>query len=83
MIAVFTGCWNQAGHDCEKAECIGDQWVKALNNGKFCCCKEDYCNVNLTDPFENKLLLTSPASKSNSNVIVTGVFHFVLFYFFF
>ncbi|XP_058801029.1 bone morphogenetic protein receptor type-2 isoform X2 [Phymastichus coffea] len=63
IINIFSqGCWNQGGHDCENPECIGNRWTKALTNGKFCCCKGDYCNVNVTDPYENKLLLTSPAT---------------------
>ncbi|XP_008214725.1 uncharacterized protein LOC100121252 isoform X1 [Nasonia vitripennis] len=66
------GCWKQEGQECEHTECIANRWTRALSNAKFCCCREDYCNVNVTDPFENKLLLTSPASKNNLSVIVTA-----------
>ncbi|XP_011505066.1 PREDICTED: uncharacterized protein LOC105367910 [Ceratosolen solmsi marchali] len=66
------GCWKQEGQECENTECIANRWNKALSNAKFCCCREDYCNVNVTDPFENKLLLTSPASKNNLSVIVAA-----------
>lgn len=80
-VDAFAGCWKQEGKECEHTECIANRWTRALSNAKFCCCREDYCNVNVTDPFENKLLLTSPASKNNLSVIVTGIFYFVCFIF--
>ncbi|KAJ8684153.1 hypothetical protein QAD02_019945 [Eretmocerus hayati] len=63
------GCWKDDGQECANSECVANKWTKSLNNKKFCCCREDYCNVNVTDPFGNRLLLTSPASKSSSRVI--------------
>jgi hypothetical protein len=80
-VFIHIGCWNQGGQVCENTECIANRLNKALSNAKFCCCGEDYCNVNVTDPFENKLLLTSPASKNNLSVIIAGIFiSFILFY---
>lgn len=76
-VVHFLGCWKQEGQECENTECIANRWTK-VSNAKFCCCREDYCNVNVTDPFENKLLLTSPASKNNLSLIVTGIlFHLI------
>lgn len=42
-----------------------EQSTKALNNTKFCCCSEDYCNINITDNEQNKIIQPNPTSKKN------------------
>ncbi|XP_015610272.1 bone morphogenetic protein receptor type-2 [Cephus cinctus] len=74
---LLQGCWKQSGEQkCENTECIALQHsTKALNNTKFCCCRGNYCNSNITDApdvyrSDNKLpqtvLATEYLGQSNS-----------------
>ncbi|KAG8222924.1 hypothetical protein J437_LFUL000218, partial [Ladona fulva] len=44
-------CWEASGkHNCDRATCVaGGKSTKALNHSRFCCCRGDFCNVNITD----------------------------------
>lgn len=55
---IMQGCWKQSGYqECGTKECVAfEQSTKALNNTKFCCCQEDYCNINITDHDQNKII---------------------------
>ncbi|XP_014216049.1 bone morphogenetic protein receptor type-2 isoform X2 [Copidosoma floridanum] len=65
-MSLQAGCWSQEGHDCENTECIAKLYTNTKMHTKFCCCKHDYCNVNVTDYVDNKLILTSPATTEFS-----------------
>ncbi|XP_011149457.1 bone morphogenetic protein receptor type-2 isoform X1 [Harpegnathos saltator] len=61
IIILSQGCWKQSGDQkCENTECIALPSTKALNNTKFCCCRGDYCNLNInsskTNYSDNKIL---------------------------
>ncbi|GFW33157.1 general transcription factor II-I repeat domain-containing protein 2A [Trichonephila clavipes] len=53
-VIVAQGCWSAAEFDCSENACISTKKPqKAVNNTttKFCCCKGNMCNVNVSDGF--------------------------------
>lgn len=69
-VPFLPGCWKQEGHECENIECKASTRIsKPKNHAKFCCCKENYCNVNVTIANKNKLLLTELSGFLTLNLI--------------
>ncbi|XP_014225253.1 uncharacterized protein LOC106651326 isoform X1 [Trichogramma pretiosum] len=63
MKFFIQGCWLTEGKadylNCKSDECMGVwKW-----NLKQCCCNETNCNINVTDPMENKMIIPSTLSK--------------------
>lgn len=48
---IRQGCWESSGRaDCERAACVADRRPnRARNTTRFCCCRGERCNVNVSD----------------------------------
>ncbi|GIX99538.1 bone morphogenetic protein receptor type-2 [Caerostris extrusa] len=88
-VIVAQGCWSAAEFDCKEDACVSTKKPqKAVNNTttKFCCCKGDMCNVNVSDGFfppeENetppRLVEHASVNRFNIAMIVLGATMLVL-----
>lgn len=75
-VIVAQGCWSAAEFDCSENACISTKKPqKAVNNTttKFCCCKGNMCNVNVSDGFfpseENEASQRSVEHASSNNML--------------